>query len=79
MLNFEDLAIIQWCSKAPGTGSIENSLNITWDSPSYFQLDWGPCFRNVRKSDVIGVVFEMLDIIVRRRMDVVFSGHIVCK
>jgi hypothetical protein len=65
VLNFESFAVVQWSSVAPRSSSIKDSTNIIGNGSSNLHFDRGCGLWDIGKPDVIWVIFEMLDFLLR--------------
>jgi len=75
MLNSKDLTILQRGGKTPGARPVEDSMNVAWNLPSNFQLDWSFGFRNVGKSNIVWEIPKMFDISIHRLLAFRVGGH----
>jgi len=77
MLDFEDLSVVHRNSVAPGTSTVENSLDIVGNFARDFQFNWCSCLWGICKASIVRPVFEILNLLgraIRRAAD--FRGHL---
>lgn len=77
MLDFEDLSVVHGNSVAPGTSTVENSLDIVGNFARDFQFDWCSCLWGICKASIVRPVFEMPNLLgraIRRAVD--FRRHL---